>query len=181
MEQKLDGLMAMLEARKASQTITPDLTPTPPDHDTMPPLSQERLFVDQQRLQLPIRTQNDPPFSKSLITPPWSSTPSIDGFSDVISKGIVSFQEAEEYVRWFRRQTVYFPFVVVPMSATLDSLRRERPFLLLVIILFGCAQTFNTKQKTLDNELLEIFAKRSVVDGEKSMDLLQGLLVYCAQ
>jgi hypothetical protein len=183
MEQKLDGLMAMLEARNSAQTVTPELTPTPPERDSnTSPLSESQLLHNQQNLLLPIRTTHDHLGfqTQELITPPWS-TPNVDGFSDVISRGIVTFQEAEEYVRCFRLKSAYFPFVVVPISATLDSLRRERPFLLFVIILFGCAQSFCAKQKMLDTEFLELFAKKSVVDGEKSLDLLQGLLVYVGQ
>lgn len=179
MEQKLDGLMAMLEARNPTQTITPELTPTPTERDSTSPLIQEKT-ANRAQMLLPLHQQPLPTAPQDLIFTPWS-TPSVDGFSDVISKGLVTDGEVEEYVRFFRLKTVYFPFVVVPMSATVDSLRREKPFLLLVIILFGCAQTYSAKQKIIENEVLEVFAKKSIVEGEKSMDLLQGLLVYVGQ
>lgn len=178
MEHKLDGLMAMLEAKNVTQILTPELTPNPPERKTTSPLAEALMFKDQNMVLLPQHQSS--PYSQDLITPPWS-TPNVDGFADVITKGYVTVEEADQYVRNFRLKTVYFPFVVVPISATLDSLRRERPFLLCVIILLGCSQSFSAKQKALEGEFLEMFAKKSIVEGEKSLDLLQGLLVYAGQ
>lgn len=169
----------MLEARNSIQTLTPELTPTPPERSShtptsnTPPLNNDHLLLPV-RPQIPLPT----PPPQDLIFAPWSS---VDAFSDVISKGIVTYAEAEEYLRSFRLKTLYFPYVFIPVSTTVDMLRKEKSFLLLSIILLGCSQTFNSKQKLLEVEFLEVFAKRSVVQGEKSLDLLQGMLVYVGQ
>lgn len=60
---------------------------------------------------------------------------------------------------------------------TLDSLRREKPFLLLSIL--SSAASSNEKlQSQLELELRESLSRRVIVHGEKSLDLLQGVLVY---
>ena len=58
----------------------------------------------------------------------------LDGFQDAISKGYVSFEQAEVSVRFFQGQANNFPFVVVDPTMGLDILRRKRPFLLLSIV-----------------------------------------------
>jgi hypothetical protein len=103
--------------------------------------------------------------------------PSFDRVQDVISKGIVTFQQAEESVRLFRRRASSFPFVILPSYISLDCLRRERPFLLLAIITF--AADYNVElQSRLDLELRETLARKVIVNGEKTLELLQGVLVY---
>lgn len=97
---------------------------------------------------------------------------------DCISKGIVSFEEVEESLKYFKSKAQAFPFVLCPEEGV-DNLRRERPFLLLAILTF--AQGKNTRlQQALEHELKEGLGRRLIMNGEKSLDLLQGLLVYLA-
>ena len=100
-----------------------------------------------------------------------------DGFQDAISKGYVTFEQAEISLQIFRAQASNFPFVVVDPTIALDILRRKRPFLLLSILAFA-AQSNVELQAKLETELKESLARRLIMNGEKSLDLLQGLLVY---
>ncbi|EXJ70962.1 uncharacterized protein A1O5_05955 [Cladophialophora psammophila CBS 110553] len=112
---------------------------------------------------------NIPPFQFSNIV--------FDGFHDAISKGYVSFEQAEVSLQIFRGQACNFPFVVIDPTIGLDIFRRKRPFLLLSILTFAAQSNLALQQK-LETELKESLSRRLIVEGEKSLDLLQGLLVY---
>jgi hypothetical protein len=98
-----------------------------------------------------------------------------DDIQYVISRGIVSFEKAEESLRLFQSNTRFFPFVIVPPETSLDSLRRNKPFLLLSILTFGARKDWKL-QKSL--ELRELVSENIMVNGKKSLDLLQSVLVY---
>ncbi len=100
-----------------------------------------------------------------------------DGFQDAISKGYVNFEQAELSLQAFQAQACNFPFVVVDPTIGLDILRRRRPFLLLSILTYAASWNLPL-QKQLENELKGSLCKKVIMDGEKSLDLLQGLLVY---
>jgi hypothetical protein len=101
----------------------------------------------------------------------------VDGFEDALSKGYVSFEQAEMSLQAFQAQAFNFPFVIVDPRIGVDVLRRKRSFLLLTIITFAASWNV-TLQAKLENELKELLCKRLIMKGEKSLDLLQGLLVY---
>ncbi|CAG8948861.1 hypothetical protein HYFRA_00001984 [Hymenoscyphus fraxineus] len=99
---------------------------------------------------------------------------------DCISKGMISFESAEDSLKYFKTKSHTFPFVLYPdESMGLDWMRRERPFLLLAIL--TSAQGRNRRvQEVLEGELKAELGRRVIMVGEKSLDLLQGLLVYLA-
>ena len=73
----------------------------------------------------------------------------------------------------------HFPFVVVPPSMSVQGLRQEKPLLFLAI---SMATSFHDslRQQSLGREVVESLSKRLLLQGEKSLDLLQGLLVFIA-
>jgi hypothetical protein len=73
---------------------------------------------------------------------------------------------------------VYFPFVIVPNDWTLQSMMKHSPTLLLAVLTTMCDSTH--LQKTLDAGFREVVSQRVLVRGEKTLDILQGLLVYLA-
>lgn len=72
-----------------------------------------------------------------------------------------------------------FPFVVIPSGATVGQMRKEKPFLLRVIVTVASIQDL-VHRKALGEEVLKDIAHRLLVQGEKSLDLLQGILVFAA-
>jgi len=103
--------------------------------------------------------------------------PHFVGINDVIGRGIVSFEKAQACLDYFQTHVSGFPFVVVHRHTTLDLLRREKPFLLLGIL--AMATEMDSKlQDRLETELRENLSRRVILNGETSLDLLQGLLLY---
>ena len=94
-------------------------------------------------------------------------------------KEVLTPEEVEKCLLRYRSiYPVYFPFVVVSNDWTLQSMMRHSPTLLLAILTTMCNST--NMQKTLDSGFREVVSERVLVRGEKSLDILQGLLVYLA-
>ncbi|KAH8591229.1 hypothetical protein B0O99DRAFT_276659 [Bisporella sp. PMI_857] len=89
-------------------------------------------------------------------------------------------QEEEQQSRLdtFRREmTQYFPFIEISTSISPPTLYSEKPFLFTAIMLAASTRKIPYLQK-YGRRLLEYLSLRVVVNGEKSLDLLQGTLVY---
>jgi len=67
----------------------------------------------------------------------------------------------------------------VPKHATAADLRSSRPFLWKAIMMVSCIFD-GARQAKLGEELLAEVGKAAVVDGIKSLDLLQGLELLVA-
>ncbi|XMA12295.1 hypothetical protein WAI453_005086 [Rhynchosporium graminicola] len=207
MEEKLESLLALVAANVANQSlnITP-ATPSPSciqEHSPMPTdhvshQSSNISATGSKPLLNPELSCTLMPdssitrFASAYDTPPSSSNPSeqsfpqqnavivypiFDNLQDVISKGLIGLNEVEDALRLFRSKQNTFPFVVIPVNLSLDSLRRQRPSLFLAIMC--CATEHNAKlQQHIELELKDNLSRRILVNGEKSLDLLQGILIY---
>jgi hypothetical protein len=103
--------------------------------------------------------------------------------SDVYTLGTtgieISAAVLQHLLDTFDRMIPYFPFVQLPGNLTVAAMVAERPFLLLAI---ATAAAFNYPQlqRTLEAELKEMLSRQVIIDGERSLDILQGLLVHLA-
>ncbi|KAF2816787.1 uncharacterized protein BDZ99DRAFT_374589 [Mytilinidion resinicola] len=82
-----------------------------------------------------------------------------------------------ESLAYYRSIGGSFACVQIPDPMDVQVFRQERPFLLLAIIVVT-RWRHRTDQTKLEQEFLKDMGERFFVKGEKSMDLLQGLLVY---
>lgn len=89
----------------------------------------------------------------------------------------LSIDEAEKLLAAFRSMANLFPFVVLPENATVQSMSRTSPFLLLAILALA---SFDDAQlhHGLDYEFKRILGSEIIAMGKKSLDFLQGVLVY---
>ncbi|OKP11261.1 hypothetical protein PENSUB_3283 [Penicillium subrubescens] len=69
-----------------------------------------------------------------------------------------------------------FPFIPIPSHMSVEELRRERPFLYLNISMITSPNP--ARQQELSNTIKKYLADRIIMRGERSLDLLQGLLVH---
>jgi hypothetical protein len=183
LEQKLESLVAMMAPAQAGATPSQEnLAPNVPT-----PVEQPVEIADSFPLQHSTSPQIQyPPKALKIFQNfgnhpfPLPLTPSFtifDDLQDVISRGIVTPEKAEEAVRHFRTTASNSPFVIISPDTSLDYLRRQKPFLLLTIL--AMATIHNMKlQKLLDQEIRDTLGRRVFMSGEKSLDLLQGVLVY---
>lgn len=71
----------------------------------------------------------------------------------------------------------HFPFVVVPPQATAATFRKEKAFLFRTCIAASCYADI-ALQRQLVEELMKYLGERLLLKAEKSLDLLQGLLIF---
>jgi len=73
----------------------------------------------------------------------------------------------------------YFPFVVIPPLQGIFHFRQDHPFLFRACIAVA-AHTDPLLQMRLGEDMLRYVGERMLLCTEKSLDLLQGLLVLIA-
>lgn len=96
-----------------------------------------------------------------------------------IERRKVTLDEAESLLSSFRQQVAYFPFVQISAGSTVPSLSRTSPFLLLAILTTASIRDPPLYHQ-LDHEFKRILSTKVIVEGRKSLDFIQGILVYVA-
>ncbi|GLA38493.1 hypothetical protein AnigIFM63309_005790 [Aspergillus niger] len=113
---------------------------------------------------------------------PRDTTPNVGDAVDCESRSSrmnLNMNEAEELLLQFRQQRAYFPFIEVPEVTTAAAMAASQPFLLLAILTVSLTRK-PLLQKRLDERFRRVLSERIIFYGEKSMDYVQGLLVYMA-
>ncbi|GAB1207496.1 hypothetical protein APSETT445_006216 [Aspergillus pseudonomiae] len=106
-------------------------------------------------------------------------SPVPEPFDDFITRGLLNITEGEELLLKFRTDLMpLFPFVIIP-EVSFVELRKQSPFLLLCIIT-ACLEHKPTLQQKLEFEARTVVSTRIVMNMERDMDLLRGLLVHIA-
>ena len=96
--------------------------------------------------------------------------------ADVIDRGILSMEVARKLVSHYQSNLYpQYPQVYIPCSA--DELRESKPTLFLAVLAAGAESEDGALATALDNEVLQEYANRSVVQSEKSVELVEALLV----
>lgn len=97
---------------------------------------------------------------------------------DVIARKIITWEEAEHLVQIYLEYFAsVYPFVVLPSFTTADALRKERPATFLAILAAASVTRTAELNKILNNELLVMVARRTMVEGEHNLDLVQAMIV----
>jgi hypothetical protein len=174
MEQKLDGIFAMLSANNR-KPVGKDINLPDVPYPT-PSASSDRNNSAAILEARNVMSNVQPLMSITPLSSPWLK---FDEPQDVIGKGIITYDKAETLLRSFGTHAHNFPFIVFSSTVSLYSLRREKPFLLLSILSIASSSN-QTLQDLLEAELRETLGRKVIFNGEKSLDLLQGLLIYLA-
>ncbi|KAJ5779814.1 hypothetical protein N7457_007534 [Penicillium paradoxum] len=99
---------------------------------------------------------------------------------DVIDQGLLSLDAANMLLQEFRATLMsYCPFVIIPPHATAETLRRDKPFLLLTILTVALHDNMPL-QRTLEKQVKKAISDCMIFDGSVSFEILQGLLVHLA-
>ncbi len=89
-------------------------------------------------------------------------------------------QEAETMLFEYKtNMTEQFPFVIIYPDNTSQSLRNKKPFLWKAIMVAACHEN-SGRQLALGAKLMEELSTRLLLKAERSLDLLQALLVFSA-
>lgn len=100
--------------------------------------------------------------------------------ADIIDKGIVSLETASETFDHYQTEMVqHLPIVVFPPDTRMYEVRRTKPILFHAIISVSIGPIQPDLQLSLIDDLYRILAERVVIKGEKSLELVQALIVAC--
>lgn len=113
-----------------------------------------------------------------------SSTPSVSSRS---VHGLSSIQpqfnldSATSLLDSFRNGMLpYFPVIALPSDATVPSLAKDKPFVLLAILAAASGGRSMQGHSLYDEEFRKVLGLKFVSGGERSLELLIGLQIYCA-
>ncbi|KAH7319928.1 hypothetical protein B0I35DRAFT_352111 [Stachybotrys elegans] len=124
--------------------------------------SERRDLADDSRGKSPAKASTPTIFSKS-----------IEG--DVVDRGILSMDLAAElFARYNDRMVKHVPAVIFPPHMTVADLRKNKPTLF-VAVMAVTSSMFPNIQRTLQRELMLLFAEKVFLSGEKSLEIVQAL------
>ncbi|KAB8265736.1 hypothetical protein BDV32DRAFT_158089 [Aspergillus pseudonomiae] len=118
----------------------------------------------------------------SSIEHTMSITPRLDlgEPGDLLTIGILTLAQCNRLLGKFRTVKMpQFPFVIIPDSVNAISIRREYSFLFMTIMTVSTEER-PALQKNLDHEVQRTISTRIIMNNERNIDLLLGLLVYTA-
>ncbi|KAJ5736055.1 uncharacterized protein N7483_001180 [Penicillium malachiteum] len=132
--------------------------------------------VDRILGQLTNNPQSGPSTSSSSQTSQISE-PSTRNPCDVIGDGLVTQEDASRLLESYREMIPCFPYVQLPKDSTIESLRSEKPFLLLSILFVSSFQ--NVPLHLALEKISTAYLGGQVLQGNgvHPLDTLQGLLV----
>lgn len=118
----------------------------------------------------------------SSLSPPSmtqiASSPDWRDGGDVIDRGLVSLDAAEEMVSLYVNDlSEYFTALVLPVNTTAGQLRQAKPALFLSILAASAIAVDVSLATLLNRELLSLYAQRFFFKCEKSLELVQVLLM----
>ncbi|KAL1982932.1 hypothetical protein VTN96DRAFT_619 [Rasamsonia emersonii] len=101
-------------------------------------------------------------------------------FADVIDRGIVDVENARKaFDRYVSDFAPMMPTVVFPPGTTMGTVRRTKPVLFLVILSVTIGAFQPGVQMQLIHEVHRVLADRVIIKGEKSLELVQAIIVSC--
>ena len=182
METKLDGLISLLGQSQNIQNVIPKLRAPDKEVTSIQPNSDNVCEYD-----TPLKVLHDAP--QDRISEPHADFTSLEALripevettdaSSFFTHSVLTYERATALLSIFRNMSIYFPFVLLPTEYNIESLSEERPFLFLAMMATASSED-KPLQEILDRELRTMLSTKVILEGEKSIDLLQGLLVYLA-
>ena len=104
--------------------------------------------------------------------------PQTHEYADVIDRGIVTTEMASRmFDCYVERMAPHMPAVVFPLGTVAADIRKTKPILFLAILSTASGPNYPELQKLMTKEVMSILADRIICSGEKSLELIQALLV----
>lgn len=185
---KVSAMVATMAPSLVSQPILPSVATLPSQvtessQRTSPPATISSATAQPAP---PVHAVSDTPIlpAPGLVTEAsyafWESindTLSCLGRLDPIIRSI-SIMHMQMLLNTYRHMTDFFPFVALPKDCSCRDLVQHRPVLMFAVLTVASYETVPLQQ-TLSREFRKV-AMVKIMNGDKSLDLLQGLLVFIA-
>ena len=97
---------------------------------------------------------------------------------DVIDRDIISMATARNLFETYRKELYpHYPMVPIPHSTSADDMRQTKPTLFLAIVSAAASKDHPDLSATLDKEVLHAYAAKTLVHSQKSLEMVQALLI----
>jgi hypothetical protein len=104
--------------------------------------------------------------------------PQAQAYSDIIDRGQISSDIADQLFNYYvDKMAPHFPAVIFPTGTNVTQVRRQKPILFLAILAAAAGPIYPELQLDMTKELMDIYANRIIVRGEKSLEIVQALVV----
>ncbi|PNY24039.1 Transcriptional regulator WAR1, partial [Tolypocladium capitatum] len=118
-----------------------------------------------------------PPGTASALWPAAPVPPPGPTEGDIVDRGLITVEMAAELFSRYKESMIrHLPAVVFAPSMSVMELRRTKPYLFLAVMAAASSET-SALQTVLHRDLLQLFAHKVVVAGEKNLELVQALHV----
>lgn len=95
---------------------------------------------------------------------------------DVIDRGILNMAKAKElYLRYVDELLPQYP--AIPLDCTVTELRSQKPTLFLAVLAASSAASDPSLNRKLNKEIQRVYATKMAIQGLKSLELVQSLLL----
>ncbi|KAJ3519886.1 hypothetical protein NM208_g13944 [Fusarium decemcellulare] len=183
LEEKLDDLVSILRATQSSSSAHPQPENATPSLSAYSASTAGQITSRLESLATAAATSSAESQSCHTYGTSSSSHNPIEpmmggGNSDTILLPEPTPEEAEVYLDKFRDWLKSFPLMIIPYDMTAATLRKERPFLWLCIM--NITSMSVPQQMKLKDRVREEAATRVIINHERSMDVLLGLITYVA-
>lgn len=91
-----------------------------------------------------------------------------------------NLDSATKLLASFRCMLPHLPCLVLPENADVRSLAKSSPFILLAILAVTSCSSSLQGHSLYDEEFRKVLGLKFVAGGERSLELLQGVLIYCS-
>ncbi|EAU38534.1 predicted protein [Aspergillus terreus NIH2624] len=100
---------------------------------------------------------------------------------DIVDRGMVSEELATKaFDRFVTRMAPSIPLVMFPAGTTVDQIRRTKPVLFHAIVCVAVGSFAPDLQVPITEDFYKTVAERTIVKAEKSLELVQAILVTCS-
>ncbi|KAI0118356.1 hypothetical protein GGR51DRAFT_499284 [Nemania sp. FL0031] len=91
-----------------------------------------------------------------------------------------NLDSATKLLASFQNMLPHLPFLVLPEDVNIRSLAKDSPFVLLAILAVTSCSSSLQGHSLYDEEFRKVLGLKFVAGGERSLELLQGILIYCS-
>lgn len=96
-------------------------------------------------------------------------------YADIIDRGLLTMDKAVElFQRYTDQMARHMPAVVFPPGTTAADIRKTKPVLFLSIMAASTTEMSDV-QRAIVKEMMQVFAEKIFIVGEKSLELVQAL------
>lgn len=142
-------------------------------NDTLPAIAYPGMNGgNREQMTGPIQRSGSTRLAKRFVDRPLTDS------KDVVDSGMISMATARQLFESYRKYLFpHYPVVPISESTSADELRQLKPTLFLAIIAAAAGTENPELSAMLDQEVLHTYATKSLVHSEKSLELVQALII----